>query len=242
MDLAVRVSGDDERTPPVLLVHGLGSDHTTWRKVAAALRTDGRRVLAVDLRGHGRSGRAEHYRLNDFRDDVRLVLDELGVERVDVVAHSLGAQAAARLAIVEPERIRRAVFEELPPMPRDAVDLAEDIEPRSSLAERVRGLASLIADPRPYLRFDRRASDQVLAQFKQVEPQWWTGLSAVESPTLVVSGGDRSFLPPGHLAALAAAMPDAGFVAIDAGHSVHRTRPGEFIDAVVGHLGDAGVG
>lgn len=235
VDLAVRCSGDDDGTP-VLLVHGMGSDHTTWRKVAGALRSRGRRVAAVDLRGHGRSSRAESYRLDDFRDDLRAVVDDLGADRVDVVAHSLGAQAALRMAMTEPERVGAMVLEEVPPMPRDEIDVAEDIEPSAPLGERVRGLVSLLVDPRPYLMFDRRVPDEVLVQFKRADPLWWTDLSTVRSPVLVVSGGERSFLPPQHLVAVADALPDAQFHTIDAGHSVHQRSPRAFIDAVVGHL------
>mgnify|MGYP002138571717 CR=1 FL=1 len=234
--LAVRTSGDDDGRPPVLLVHGMGSDHTTWRKVAGALRAQGRCVAAVDLRGHGRSGRAGSYRLDDFRDDLRVVVDDLGADRVDVVAHSLGAHAALRMAMAEPERIGALVLEEVPPMPRDEVDVAEDIEPSAPLGERMRGLVSLLADPRPYLMFDRRVPDEVLVQFKQADPQWWADLSAVDAPALVVSGGARSFLPPQHLAAVADALPAARFHTIDAGHSVHQRSPRAFIDAAVGHL------
>nr|WP_267130414.1 alpha/beta hydrolase [Gordonia crocea] len=235
LELAVRTSGPPTAVP-VLLVHGMGGDHTTWRAVARALRTAGRRVAAVDLRGHGRSGRAASYRLDDFRDDLRFVVDDLGSGRVDVIAHSLGAQAAVRWAMAEPDRVGRMVLEELPPMPRDDADLAEDIEPTASAVDRVRGLLALAADPRPFLRFDRRIPAEVGAEFKQAEPSWWDGLAGLAAPTLVISGGDRSFLPPHHLQTVAETLPDGGFTTISAGHSVHRDRPREFLDAVLAHL------
>ena len=237
-DLAVQVAGRNPGStePPVLLVHGMGGDHTTWRRLSGALTAAGREVIAVDLRGHGRSGRAQRYRLNDFRDDLAAVLDSLDLDRVDVVGHSLGAHSALRLAMAQPDRVRRLLVEEPPPMPRDDADLAEAITPTSTLAERVRGLAMLAADPRPFLRFDRSMPEVVGVQFEQADPHWWDGLQAVLAPTLVISGGDRSFLPPRHLCSLSEALTRGEFATIDAGHSVHRDRPREFLAAATAYL------
>lgn len=91
------------------------------------LTAAGRPVLSVDLRGHGRSARTPGYLLDDFVDDLVFILDERGVDEVDVVGHSLGAQTSLRLAMREPGRVRRLVLEELPPMPRDQADLDEKL-------------------------------------------------------------------------------------------------------------------
>ncbi len=239
-DLAVRVVGAgiaESGEPPVLLVHGMGGDHTTWRAVAGALAGRGRTVIAVDLRGHGRSGHSPHYRLDDFRDDLAHVLDILEVDRADVIGHSLGAHSVLRLAMAQPERVRRLVLEEPPPMPATGDDLAEQIVPRSStLGEKARGVRAVALAPRPFLRFDRLVPDAVLMQFRQIDERWWDALSDVRGPSLVVSGGDRSFLPPRHLRRVAEALPQGGFTRIDTGHSVHRDRPREFLAAALAHL------
>lgn len=240
-DLAVKVLGlpvtpSPGAGPPVMLVHGMGSDHTTWSRVGMELQGAGRQVLAVDLRGHGRSGHAERYRLNDFRDDLAHLLDVLDIDEVDVVAHSLGAHSALRLAMRQPGRVRRLLLEEPPPMARDTADLEEGIAPSPSLGERARGFVALVKDPRPFLRFDRTMSEAVTVQFGQPDPQWWAGLGAVEAPVLVISGGHRSFLPARHLHRIAEELPRGEFSSLDAGHSVHRDRPGEFLAEVERHL------
>lgn len=237
--LAVRVSGADRGRPPVLLVHGMAGDHSTWRAFAAALRRDDRTVVAVDLRGHGRSGHAADYRLDDFRDDLRFVLDDLCIDVADVVAHSLGAHAVLRLAMEAPDRIGRLVLEEVPPMPRDQRDLDEGIVVAASLGERVRGLGWAVRNPVPLIRFDRRVPADVSPQFEVADPDWWTRLGTVASPTLVISGGRRSFLPPQHLRSLSDALPDGRFIEIPTGHSVHRDRAADFGATVTGFL-DAG--
>ncbi len=235
--LAVTVSGEvGATTVPVVLVHGMGGDRSTWRTLARELRRRDRTVVSFDLRGHGRTGAGPSYDLADFRDDLGAVVDHLATDRVDLVGHSLGAHTALRYAMGEPERVRRMVLEEVPPMPRNDDDLAEAITPAASLGERVRGIRSLLANPAPFLRFDRALGGPVTDAFTRVETHWWCGLSKVTAPTLVISGGDRSFLPPQHLRDVAYALPSGDFLTIEAGHSVHRDRPREFARAAVAHL------
>ncbi|MCF8570225.1 alpha/beta hydrolase [Gordonia sp. HY002] len=234
---SIQVSGSlDCSEVPVVLVHGMGGDRTTWRPLASRLRREGRTVVSFDMRGHGRTGPADSYRLDDFRDDLARVVDEVGVERVDLVGHSLGAHTALRFAISAPERARRIVLEEVPPMPRDESDLADEVTPTTTLGERIRGLGAVVANPAPFLRFDRALGEPVLSAFTVAEPAWWCSLQKVTAPTLVVSGGRRSFLPPEHLRDLAYALPSGDFMTIDAGHSVHRDRCDEFAGAVLAHL------
>lgn len=217
---------------PVLLVHGMGGDHATWRRIAGALRSAGRPVIAPDLRGHGRSGRSSAYRLDDFTDDLRFVLDELDIGEVDVIGHSLGAQAGLRLAMTEHDRVGRLILEELPPMPRDQADLDEQITVGSSLGERLRGIGAAMRNPLPLIRFDRQLGVDIAAAFDTADPTWWAGLDTVTAATLVISGGDRSFLPPRHLRTVADTLSGGHFLRIDAGHSVHRDRPRQFLAAV----------
>ncbi|MEK9520752.1 alpha/beta fold hydrolase [Streptomyces sp. NPDC087908] len=91
-----------------LLVHGLMADHRTWRRVGPALAERGYRVIAVDLRGHGASGRAagpEAYRPADHADDLVASLPS-GAELA--IGHSLGGLALARA--VERLAPARAVY------------------------------------------------------------------------------------------------------------------------------------
>ncbi|MFW0795518.1 alpha/beta hydrolase [Gordonia sp. CPCC 205515] len=236
--LAVRTFGEPTDGVPVLLVHGMATDHSTWRSLAAQCERADRPVISVDLRGHGRSAHAPSYLLDDFRDDLRFVLDELQVARVDVVAHSLGAQGTLRLAMADPDRIGRMVLEEIPPMPRHQADVDEGITAGASLGETIRGIGWALLNPAPLVRFDRSMMGAVSPQFTVADPQWWADLAEVGSPTLVISGGSRSFLPPQHLRTLSETLPDGQFTLIDAGHSVHRDRRGEFNRVVAGFLGD----
>lgn len=235
--LAVRSSGPIAGHAPVLLIHGMGSDHSTWRSTAVMLRAAGRTVIAPDLRGHGRSAHSADYSLDSFAGDLGAVLDAFGVEQADVIGHSLGAHSALRLAMDQPSRVRSLVLEEVPPLPRDDADLAEDITPAAGFGERVRGVAALLRNPMPVLRCDRAVGEAVQRQFAVADPDWWVRLTGVTSRALVISGGTRSFLRPRHLRDLADAIPGSDFATIEAGHSVHRDAGAAFNSAVGTFLG-----
>jgi pimeloyl-ACP methyl ester carboxylesterase len=101
---------------PTLLIHGFASNHrmnwvsTSW---TSDLRGAGRRVIAIDNRGHGESEKlydVESYRTPIMAEDARRLLDHLAIERADVIGYSMGARIAAFLALAHPERVRSAVF------------------------------------------------------------------------------------------------------------------------------------
>lgn len=102
MKLHTREWGTGDRV--AVLVHGIMSDHRTWRLVAPALVDQGYRVVAVDLRGHGASGRGE-YGAEIWADDL---VESLPYGPELAIGHSLGAMALA-LAV---ERLapQRAVY------------------------------------------------------------------------------------------------------------------------------------
>ncbi|GAA5066113.1 pimeloyl-ACP methyl ester carboxylesterase [Thermocatellispora tengchongensis] len=89
----------------LLLVHGWGGDGRAWGPVVAAL-PPGMRVIAADLRGHGRSSAPPSgYRPADLAGDLVALLDLLGVAEAVPVGHSMGAQVATVLAVEHPERV-----------------------------------------------------------------------------------------------------------------------------------------
>ena len=95
-----------EQDPPVLLVHGNGA-HAHWWDPLVPRLARGRRLIALDLRGHGESGRPREvaYRLADYERDLLAVLDALAPGPVPLIAHSMGARAAVWLAAHRPERV-----------------------------------------------------------------------------------------------------------------------------------------
>jgi pimeloyl-ACP methyl ester carboxylesterase len=98
------------RGPALLLLHGLGCDHTTWLPVIAALS---RRytVIAPDLLGHGRSDKPRaDYSVGGYANGMRDLLTVLGIDKVTVVGHSFGGGVAMQFAYQFPERTGRMVL------------------------------------------------------------------------------------------------------------------------------------
>lgn len=95
---------------PLLLLHGGLGSTGMFAPILPALAAN-REIIGVDLHGHGRTELGDRpIRLADIADDLAVLLDSLGYDRVDVLGYSFGAGAAFRLAVQHPERVDRAVF------------------------------------------------------------------------------------------------------------------------------------
>ncbi len=106
----VRDSGGDG--PAVLLVHGwMYPSDLNWLGSYGPLAQAGYRVLAMDLRGHGRGLRsAERFRLADCADDAAAVLTELGIGQAQVVGYSMGGPVAQLMAQRHPGQVAGIVL------------------------------------------------------------------------------------------------------------------------------------
>ncbi|MBP6014206.1 MAG: alpha/beta hydrolase [Alphaproteobacteria bacterium] len=110
--IAYEVMGDG---PPIVLVHGFASNRVTnWRAPGwyDTLVQAGRQVIALDVRGHGESGKPHirtAYDEGELAGDVVRLLDHLGATQADVMGYSMGGFITLRLLYDAPERVRRAV-------------------------------------------------------------------------------------------------------------------------------------
>ncbi len=94
----------DTQGPPTLLIHGYTDNSRSWSLIAPYLK--GRRLLAIDLRGHGKSDApACCYAYTDLADDASLFLDAMSIAEADVIGHSLGSLAAQLLAAQHPDKV-----------------------------------------------------------------------------------------------------------------------------------------
>ncbi len=107
---------DEGEGEPIILVHGFASSknvnwvYPTW---VSELRKNDRRVIALDNRGHGCSGKLydpEDYHIGIMASDVRALMDHLELSRVDMMGYSLGSRITGYLAQSQPQRIRSAIL------------------------------------------------------------------------------------------------------------------------------------
>jgi lipase len=100
----------DPSSPPIVCLHGVTGHGRRFRRLAEERLAARHRVIAPDLRGHGRSEWEPPWRIETYVDDVLEMLDELGVERAVLLGHSFGGRVVLDLAAREPERVERAVL------------------------------------------------------------------------------------------------------------------------------------
>jgi 3-oxoadipate enol-lactonase len=212
--LAYQVSGDPG-AEPMLLLHALGEQASTWAQVTARF-TERYRIFAVDLRGHGSSDWPGTYSLQLMRDDVIALIDQLGLRQVVLVGHSMGGAVAYLVAMARPDQVGRLIIEEAaPPFRRDR---------------------AIPARPPGPLDFDWPVAPAISSQVSEGDPEAWELLRTITAPTLLIGGGPQSHVPQDLLGEAAARVPSCQLMTIPAGHNVHATRPAEFSDAVFGWL------
>lgn len=100
---------------PILCLHGILQHGAAWDGVATRLGAAGYRVLAPDLRGHGRSdhvGPGGSYQLIEYLADLESLIQQQLPSRFDLVGHSMGAVLAAALTATRPDRIQHLILVE----------------------------------------------------------------------------------------------------------------------------------
>jgi pimeloyl-ACP methyl ester carboxylesterase len=108
---------------PVLMVHATGFHARCWDRTIAAL-PDRYRVIAVDMRGHGRSGKRGPYRWESFGRDLEAFAQGLGIAAAIGVGHSMGGHCVAQVAAWRPEVFRRLLL--VDPVILDPASLASN--------------------------------------------------------------------------------------------------------------------
>lgn len=107
---------DEGAGDPILLIHGFASNKTinwVYPGWVDLLVKAGRRVIALDNRGHGESSKfydPAAYGAPVMAEDARRLLDHLGIETTDVMGYSMGARISAFLTLNHPERVERVIF------------------------------------------------------------------------------------------------------------------------------------
>jgi pimeloyl-ACP methyl ester carboxylesterase len=205
---------DEGEGAPIVLVHGFASTaQVNWRHPGwvGTLTGAGRRVIALDNRGHGGSSKLYDpaaYHSAVMAEDIRALLDHLDLERADVMGYSMGARIAAFFARAHPQRLRRMVLGGLGLHLVDGVGLPECI------AEALE--APSLADVRdPMGRMFRAFAEQTRSDLKALAAcirgsrQTLTRdqVAAIRAPVLVAAGTKDTIAGSAH--ELAALLPAA---------------------------------
>lgn len=238
VDLAYEVSGE-RGNPVLLLLHGGTASRRSWDLVTPGLRAS-HRIVAVDLRGHGQSPAPDHgYSAMQLGADVAQVIDELDLQQVTLVGHSLGGMTAICLAASRPDAVMRLVLLNAPVTP-NAVDALSDVEARVRRPEFFPVTQEFVdewtAHPRPV---PPAFSAVQQAHLHALRPVVWrqvfgelvradiaSVLRDVRQPTLILWGAKDGLLDASQRQQLLAGLADARVVMIDeAGHNPSSSTP-----------------
>lgn len=230
---------DDGPGPVVVLLHGFPLDRTLWsfqRSSVGAIY----RLITPDLRGHGHSAAPDGiYTVDDMADDVIETLDALQLDAPLVLGGlSMGGYIALSIAERYPERLKALMLlntraaADAPEVAAKRQEQANEIEATGRIEPFVEAsLAKLFADStrrdhpeivrRTHAQMSRTPARAVMGTLRglSTRPDRTEILPQIAVPTLVVAGLDDAVIPTAEARAMAAAIPNAHFVAVPhAGH------------------------
>ena len=199
---------------PVLLIHGFASNaRTNWVDTGWVdmLVGAGRRVIAMDNRGHGSSGKPHDpavYEAPMMAEDAYRLMQHLDFEQADVMGYSMGARITAFLALAHPERVRSMVFGGL------GIGMVKGVGHSEPIAEALEATdMDQVTDPmaRTFRSFAEATGNDLLALAACIRSArrkiLAEELAGVIIPTLVAVGTDDEIAGSAH--ELAALIPSA---------------------------------
>lgn len=244
--------------PVVALLHGFPFDNTMWEFQKGAIGAE-YRVIAPDLRGHGKSAAPDGiYPMDDMADDVIETLDTLRItEPIVLGGMSMGGYVAMSIAARYPKRLRGLMLIDTRPMAdtpetaRVREELAQQVAATGSVESVVQSMLPILFSP---ITRERRADliARVAEQMLRTPPLGVIGallgmakrpdrqadLGRITIPTLVLVGQDDAVTPPDVSRKMAQAIPNAKLVEISAGgHLAVLENPIESNAAILGFLG-----
>lgn len=138
----------------VILLHGLGMQHTVWQPQIDILQND-LDVVTFDMLGHGRSSLPpENPALSDYADQVLSVMDALGIPSAHIAGHSMGALIGLEFALAHPDRVRsvtpmNGVYCRPPHLQQTAEARARELEANGGITSPEETLKRWFSEPIP---------------------------------------------------------------------------------------------
>ena len=204
---------------PLVLLHGYGVSGHVWQRSIPYLAQQ-RQVIVVDLPGHGHSTLQGPWRLREIAPLLATWLQQMGLEPLALLGHSMGGAIAVHLAAHAPELLERLILVNAAALPlQETLPVLTIRSLRSMTQPGSRGYPlPLLLDalkPRPRLLW-QAAHEMLLSDFRTELAQ----LAATTMPILIIWGERDLLLPLALGQELSQALPDATFMTMP--HSGHR--------------------
>ncbi|MFG2132882.1 alpha/beta fold hydrolase [Streptomyces sp. NPDC048751] len=236
----------DAAEVPLVFIHGWTANRHRWDHQVAHF-AEQRRVIRLDLRGHGESDGAGVRTIEELATDVVALLDHLKVDRFVPVGHSMGGMIAQTLALTHPERVERLVLvNSISRMTysrgRGLLMAASTLVPFKLFVATNIQRAFAPGYPREEIRSYIRSSadtprEVVMTLYGAMRAfDVLDRVGEIRVPTLLVHGYHDIQLPVKQMLRMATGYPDAVIRIIDAGHELPVEKPAELTAALDGFL------
>ena len=236
----------DEKSPPVLIVHGLYGSGRNWGVIAKRL-SDQFFVITVDLRNHGDSPWLDTHNYHVMADDLVEVINSLNI-KPNIIGHSMGGKAAMVLALKRPNLVRNLIIADIAPVKYEhdqsqfieamqKVDLSK-VEKRS---DATLALSKFVED-KSLQNFFTQSLDIKAKRWKlnlkvlRSEMSEILSFPKIESEfsghTLFLKGEKSDYIKQEHRKLITSLFTKARFATFkEAGHWLHAEKPREFESA-----------
>ncbi len=251
MKLQHRIIGEGK---PLIILHGLFGSSDNWQTHAKRF-SDYFQVILVDQRNHGHTDWSDEFDYDILAEDLHELITDLGLEKVNLLGHSMGGKTVMRYAQLYPDTIEKMIV----------VDMGIKSYPPHH-QEILKGIAALNATPMD----SRAAAEEVLLPFvpengtrqflmknlywiEKGKLAWRMNVEVLEREmqhileaipdeevfvqTLFIRGGMSKYIIDEDIPEIEDRFPDSSFLTIEnAGHWVHAEQPEEFMNAVLEFL------
>ena len=236
----------DEKSPPVMIVHGLYGSGRNWGVIAKRL-SDQFFVITVDLRNHGDSPWLDTHNYHVMADDLVEVINSLNI-KPNIIGHSMGGKAAMVLALKHPNLVRNLIIADIAPVKYEhdqsqfieamqKVDLSK-VEKRS---DATLVLSKFVKD-KSLQNFFTQSLDIKAKRWKlnlkvlRSEMSEILSFPKIESEfsghSLFLKGENSDYIKPEHRKLIKSLFTKARFATFkEAGHWLHAEKPREFESA-----------
>ena len=236
----------DEKSPPVMIVHGLYGSGRNWGVIAKRL-SDQFFVITVDLRNHGDSPWLDTHNYHVMADDLVEVINSLNI-KPNIIGHSMGGKAAMVLALKRPNLVRNLIIADIAPVKYEhdqsqfieamqKVDLSK-VEKRS---DATLALSKFVED-RSLQNFFTQSLDIKAKRWKlnlkvlRSEMSEILSFPKIESEfsghSLFLKGEKSDYIKSEHRKLIKSSFTKARFATFkEAGHWLHAEKPREFESA-----------
>jgi esterase len=240
---------------PLIILHGFLGTADNWHSLAQRFKSDFK-VIAVDLRNHGRSPHSDYHSIKLMADDLIELMDDLSITKAGFIGHSMGGKVLMHLCLTHAERVLAPVVVDIAPKAykpghQDVFDalMAANLQTAQTRKEVEEAMIPYAPDfgIRQFLLKNLTRNPQGNFSWKMNLPVLYNQYQEVIEPitaehpftdrVLFIKGETSDYIKPEDETGIVKLFPLAVFKTLQgAGHWVHADKPDLFYDAVITFL------